>query len=163
MPQLFPEGMRDPEEGSVVVGVDRSITYGETWSMHLGVECACGKDYPHLEVYGGRPIQVSGIEALVQWIRMALSVERLRFPIYSSDYGVEFGRLISRSPTAEEVETEAPRMIREALLVDERIAEVREVRLAVSEDDPSSYFVDMEVVTFTGDLRAIELAVQLEA
>lgn len=163
MPQLFPEGMRDPAEGEVLVSDEASISYGETWSMHIGSNCACGKDYPHLEVYGGRPRKIDGLETMMQWIRMALSVERLRYPIYTTDYGVEFVALIDRSPLPEEVETEAPRMIREAMLIDDRITEVREVRLEIAEEDPAAYFVDMEVVTFTGDLERIEQSLHLEA
>lgn len=162
MAQLLPEGMRDPAQGSVLEAEDQSIVYGSTWAMHLGTNCSCGKNYPHLEVNGGRVSRVSGLDTLTQWVRMALSTERFRYLIYSDDHGVEFEALISRSPSSEEVETEAPRMIREAISVDRRVIEVREVRLEVG-DEPQNYFVDMEVVTFTGDLKAIESAVQLEA
>jgi hypothetical protein len=162
MAQLLPEGLRDPAASDVVAEDDTSISYGKSWSMHLGTRCGCGKNYPHLEVYGGRPIPTDGLTTLTQWIRIALSVERYQFPIYDTDYGVEFEALISRSPTEEEVETEVPRMIREALEVDPRVLDVREVQLSVDDEDPTSYLADMEIITFTGDLEAIETAVQLE-
>jgi hypothetical protein len=47
-------------------------------------------------------------------------------------------------------------MVREALSIDDRILEVRLVRVVPSEEDLTSYFLDMEVVTFTGDLEGIE-------
>lgn len=159
MAQLLPEGLTDPILG-VIEEEDQSITYGETWSMHLGTNCSCGKTYPHLEVYGGRPFKVSGIDTMLQWIRLALSTERFRYEVYSDDYGVELDALIERSPTPEEVETEGPRMVREALAIDSRVEEVREVNLTVDPEDPTNYFIDVEVVTFTGDLEAIEAALQ---
>lgn len=163
MAQLLPEGLRDPISAEPVEAVDESIQYGETWAFHFGHRCACGKLYPHLAVYGGRVQVIEGVDTLTQWIKFALTTERDRYPIYSGEFGVEFEALVARSPTPEEVETEAPRMIREALSVDDRIIEVREVRLEVSEEDSSSYFVDMEVVTFTADLESIEAQVRLEA
>jgi hypothetical protein len=148
--------MQDPETGVVVVVEDQGVSYGWTWAFHLGSRCACGKPYPHLDVVGGRVQNSRGVETLVQWVRLTLTVERFRYPIYSDNYGVEFDALISRSPTPEEVETEAPRMVREALSIDDRILEVRLVRVVPSEEDLTCYFLDMEVVTFTGDLEGIE-------
>lgn len=154
MAQLLPDGLLDPEDGQVVEG-DQTISYGETWVLHLGSKCSCSKEYPHLAVSSGRVQRVSGIDTLIQWVRFALLTERFRFPIYSDDYGAEFGALIQRSPTPEEVETEAPRIIREALSIDPRVLEVRLVKVEASEEDPASYFVDMEVISFTGDLESI--------
>lgn len=162
MPQLLPLGMADPVQGNDVATVDQSITYGETWGFHMGHLCSCGKEYPHLNVYGGRVEKVSGVDTLSQWIRFALSTERFLFPIYTDQFGVEFAALVERSPTAEEVMTEGPRMIREALSIDPRITEVREVRLEELPGDPSSFLVEMEVVTFTTQVEVLESRVQLE-
>lgn len=162
MAQLLPEGMRDPLTADVIEPVEDPIQYGETWAFHFGHRCACGKLYPHMAVYGGRVQRLEGVDTLHQWIKFALTTERFRYPIYSDQFGVEFEALISRSPTAEEVETEAPRVIREALAGDERVVEVRQVRLEQSEDDGSSYFVEMEVITFTADIEEIEVLVHLD-
>lgn len=162
MAQLLPEGMRDPLAADVIEVEDDPIQYGETWAFHFGHRCACGKLYPHLVVYGGRVQKLEGVSTLHQWIKFALTTERFRYPIYTDEFGVEFEALISQSPTADELETEGPRVIREALAGDERVVEVRQVRLEQSEDDGSSYFVEMEVITFTANIEDIEVLVQLE-
>lgn len=66
--------------------------------------------------------KVDGADALLQFIRKTLSTDKYAYPIYDWYYGNELLNLVGK-PYAY-VETECPRIIREALLVDGRILSV---------------------------------------
>lgn len=159
MAQLLPAALLDPDD--LEVAEDRSISYGASWWWQFP-PCACGRDYPHLEVAGNRVVRTTGVETLRQWIRFALSIERFEHPIYSSDFGVEFKALIERSATREEVETEIIRMIRDALEVDDRVSRVRHISLEVTESASSEVVLDIEVFTFTADVQRVSIVANLE-
>ena len=60
-------------------------------------------------------------EALHQFIVKALRTVRYRYPIYDGQYGSEVTTLIGRNMSQALAESEVPRMIREALISDDRI------------------------------------------
>lgn len=76
--------------------------------------------------------QVDGLAAIQQAAVKILQTGRFGHLIYSGSYGHELHRLIGRSPLL--VQSEAPRMLEEALLQDDRITAVRDVRTDVSGD-----------------------------
>ena len=159
MAQLLPTSFTDPVED--VESDDLAVSYGESWVWVHG-DCSCGKDYPHLEVVGQRAVRTHGLNTLVQWLRFAVSIERYRYPIYSTDFGVEFDALISRSPTQAEAETEMVRMVREALSVDPRVDSVRYIRLNPVANHQSNVLIDIEILTFSADVQRVSLLANLE-
>ena len=66
--------------------------------------------------------KTDGLDALRQTIYCILNTERYRYPIYSWNYGVELEGLFGRPVSY--VKSELKRVIREALLQDDRITEV---------------------------------------
>lgn len=71
---------------------------------------------------GGR---IDGIEALWQFIGKAIYTARFRFLIYTSQYGCEIDELIGQDVSPALLQAEIPRVIREALIYDDRILDVR--------------------------------------
>jgi hypothetical protein len=63
-----------------------------------------------------------GLDAANQYIRKALISPRFQCLIYDNQYGSEIKqRIITDDATPEFIETELPRLVRDALLVDSRI------------------------------------------
>ena len=61
-------------------------------------------------------------QAMIQAVDKILQTERLVYPIYSDQYGNDLNDLIGKDMSYAKVETE--RMIKEALLADDRVVEV---------------------------------------
>ena len=69
--------------------------------------------------------RVDGLDAVNQAIRKALITPRFRCLIYNNQYGSEIKQtIIAGDASPEYVETEMPRLVRDALLVDARILDV---------------------------------------
>lgn len=66
--------------------------------------------------------KVDGIKALEQAIYKILNTERYEYPVYTFSYGVELNKLIGKEQPY--VRSELKRIIREALLQDDRILQV---------------------------------------
>lgn len=66
--------------------------------------------------------KVDGIKALEQAIYKILNTERYEYPIYTFAYGVELKKLIGKEQPY--VRSELKRIVREALLQDDRILQV---------------------------------------
>ena len=76
---------------------------------------------------GGRPVEVTGVEAVKVWIWKALKTARFHHDIYTWDYGCEAESLIGKAFTAQVKESEAARYVREALAPNPYITDVRQV------------------------------------
>lgn len=76
---------------------------------------------------GGRPVEVTGVEAVKVWIWKALKTARFHHDIYTWDYGCEAESLIGKAFTAQVKESEAVRYVREALAPNPYIKDVRQV------------------------------------
>ena len=76
---------------------------------------------------GGRPVEVTGVEAVKVWIWKALKTARFHHDIYTWDYGCEAESLIGKAFTAQVKESEAVRYVREALAPNPYITDVRQV------------------------------------
>ena len=97
---------------------------------------------------GGASRKIGGEEALCQAIRLMLEVPRYRYPIYSWQYGSELETLIGKG--IEEVRARAPRMIREALLTDDRITDVDGFTIEKGSQPGSA---DISFTVYAGDKR----------
>lgn len=69
-------------------------------------------------------------EAVIQMIRKTLATEKFVFAIYDGNYGTELPYLIGKP--LEYVQSEVQRMVRESLLVDDRITDVSEFSMNVT-------------------------------
>ena len=97
----------------------------------------------------GEPVIVTGKEAVKVWIWKALYTARYRYEIYSWDYGSEFESLIGQAYTPTLKEAEAPRYLRECLLINPYIKTVKNI--AVTFED-SHLAVSGTVETIYGDV-----------
>lgn len=70
---------------------------------------------------------VDGKDALKQFIVKALKTCRSHFRIYSDDFGCEIESLIGADVTEAFIQSEIPRMVREALMYDDRVNAVTNV------------------------------------
>lgn len=100
--------------------------------------------------------RVDGLEAMRQAVHMILSTERFTWPIYSWNYGTELSRLPGRSGTG--LESEAKRVISEALLADDRVTAVRDFTFTRS--SRRALAVSFTVETALGDI-AVEREVEV--
>lgn len=75
----------------------------------------------------GEPVPVTGKEAVKVWIWNALHTERYRYEIYSWAYGSEFHSLTGQAYTENLKTAEAPRYLRECLLVNPYITAVSNI------------------------------------
>ncbi|MGE6629824.1 DUF2634 domain-containing protein [Bacillus sp. NPDC077027] len=99
--------------------------------------------------------QISGLDAIRQYIYMTLRTERYAQAIYSHDVGTEIQELMTDEEATDEYkEMEIPRLIEEALLIDERIDHVQDFEL-IKENDVLT--VKFEVVTDEGTLEIEEV------
>ncbi len=78
---------------------------------------------------GGSPYFVTGAEAVLSWAYRVLQVPRYRFAVYTWGYGNECENLIGTAYTDELKQAEAARYVRECLLVNPYITDVREVQV----------------------------------
>ncbi|UYO34982.1 DUF2634 domain-containing protein [Bacillus zhangzhouensis] len=98
---------------------------------------------------------ISGIEAIRQFIYTTLRTERYAHPIYSHDIGTEIQELLTDTEATDEYkEMEIPRLLEEALLVDERIDHIEELEVTKQND---SFHVKLAIVTDVGTLEIEEV------
>ena len=81
---------------------------------------------------GGRPMEVTGAEAVRVWIWKALHTARFRYEIYSWAFGNEFETLLGQAYTQNLKEAEAPRYLREALEINPYITAVTNITVDFS-------------------------------
>ena len=75
---------------------------------------------------------VDELEAVKQAVKKILMTPQFEHEIYSFDYGIDLESLIGREP--EEITVLLKRMVREALLHDDRITAVADFEIGFSED-----------------------------
>ena len=102
---------------------------------------------------GGEPVVVEGKEALKVWIWRALRTPRFRYEIYSWAYGSEFESLLGQAYSDSIKTAEAPRYLRECLLINPYITAVRDISVTF---DSARLTVKGTAVTIygAGDLYA---------
>lgn len=83
------------------------------------------RDVPRFK--NGQPETVAGKEAVRVWIWRALHTPRFRYEIYSAHYGCELEALMGQACGDAVKTAEAPRYLRECLLVNPYITEVRDI------------------------------------
>lgn len=89
-----------------------------------------------------------GLEAIKQTIFNILSTERFDYLIYSWNYGVEFKNLIGKQ--REYIMSEVKRLIKEALIQDDRIEDVTDFEFETNKQNMN---VKFKVITTDGILE----------
>ncbi len=92
---------------------------------------------------------VEGRDAVIQFIRKVLNTDKYAFEIYDWYYGNELLKLVGH--TYDYVVTRIPNIFREALLVDDRIVDVRDFTFNKSSID--SVLVVCYIDTVYGELK----------
>jgi len=95
-------------------------------------------------------------EALRQFIYKAIRTARFRYLIYDDQYGSELEDLIGSDVTDAFLNEEIPRVIREALIYDDRISDVRDFVVRRKGD---GVFVEFTVVKTDGDTLTEEVTI----
>ncbi|MGE6857479.1 DUF2634 domain-containing protein [Bacillus pumilus] len=99
--------------------------------------------------------KINGLDAIRQFVYMALRTERYSHAVYSHDVGCEVQEAVSDEESTDEYkEMEIPRLIEEALLVDERIESVQDFEI---NKEGAAFKVIFEVVTDEGTLEIEEV------
>lgn len=87
---------------------------------------------------------MDGEDSLKQFIEKAIRTARYRFLIYSREYGSELQTLIGQDVTSEFLQVEVPRLVRETLIYDDRVKDVRDIAMYKQGDILSvSFTVEM--------------------
>ena len=93
---------------------------------------------------------INGIEAIEQAIKKALMTPRFRCLIYDNQYGSELKQtIISEDNTQEFIETEIPRLVKDALSPDSRIRDVYGFSIAFDDED---VLINFTVLTDFGEI-----------
>ncbi len=98
----------------------------------------------------GRPVTVTGAEAVKVWIWRAIKTARCRFDLHTWDYGCEIEQLVGQPFTASVKESEAARYVREALLVNPYITGVEQAEVSF---DGAHLTVHVRVTTIYGEVK----------
>ncbi|MGI2295152.1 DUF2634 domain-containing protein [Paenibacillus sp. GXUN7292] len=102
-----------------------------------------------LDLDKGRIVgKIDALEAVKQAVFKILQTDRYGHDIYSFDYGHELKQLLGGSPAV--MESEVNRMIREALLQDDRIVSVEEAEVTA---EGNSLLIRCVVVTDYGSFE----------
>ncbi len=93
--------------------------------------------------------RVGGVDAVNQCIHKMLMTPRFRCLLYDNQYGSEIKSMIGADDITEEfIETELPRMVKDALSVDSRILGIRDFSFA---HDGDSVRIQFAVDTIFGE------------
>lgn len=98
--------------------------------------------------------KVDGLEAIKQYVIKAIKTPRFRHVIYSFSYGCEMEELIGQDFTEDFFKSEIQRMIKEALIYDERIEDVHSFTI---NRNAENIYIDFTVETIEGQLVISEV------
>ncbi|EJA0855086.1 DUF2634 domain-containing protein [Listeria monocytogenes] len=98
---------------------------------------------------------IDGLNAIRQFVHLAIQISRFKYPIYSDDYGSELFDLITDEEATDElIENEIPRLVSEAIEFDDRIESVDHFFIEKIED---AYFISFDVTTTEGVIEVQEV------
>jgi len=92
---------------------------------------------------------IDGLDAIKQFIRKAIATPRYRFMIYDGQYGCELDSFIGQDMPLALLRSNIPRIIREALIYDDRIRDVHSFEIRLEEQ---SLYVSFAVSTELGTI-----------
>lgn len=83
---------------------------------------------------------VEGLEAIKVWIWLALHTNRYYYEQYSWQYGNEMDTLIGKTYSKELIDSELKRMIKECLIVNEYITDIKDFECTIDADSITAKF-----------------------
>lgn len=90
---------------------------------------------------------ISGLPALIQWIRLAIETEKYFYNQFTWDYGCEINTLIGRENSHEYIKSEVTRMLTDTLEGNSDITGFSEINV---ETDGDSLYINFTVNTVYG-------------
>ncbi len=138
---IFPFMNIEDIESNIENSIDELPMYYEVGWDYL-------KDEPLIE--NNEFVIVEGNNAIKVWIYKAIKTVRYQYPIYSWDYGCEISSLIGQKYTKGLTKSEAERYIKEAILINPYITDVKIIDINFSEDILS---VSIQVDTIYGEVN----------
>lgn len=138
---IFPFMNIEDIESSIENSIDELPMYYEVGWDYL-------KDEPLIE--NNEFVIVEGNNAIKVWIYKAIKTVRYQYLIYSWDYGCEISSLIGQKYTKGLTKSEAERYIKEAILINPYITDVKIIDINFSEDILS---VSIQVDTIYGEVN----------
>ncbi|WP_418963636.1 DUF2634 domain-containing protein [Butyribacter intestini] len=115
---MFPFNLEDEE-------IDAEELEEETEKQEYEVDFETGK-------LTGR--MISGIEAVKQWLTIALAIDRYKYTQFSWENGSELSTLIGQGYEKDYVDSEVERMIREVAELNEDITDVSDFNITFEGD-----------------------------
>lgn len=91
---------------------------------------------------------ISGKDAVVQWVRIVLGINRYYYEQYSWNFGSELQELIGKGGSIESLKTEAERMILDALHTSEYINSIEDMNIEIEGEKLTAKFT---IITSFGD------------
>lgn len=98
----------------------------------------------------GKPVEVEGAAAVRLWAMTALRTMRYHHAIYSGQFGSELSTLMGQGRSSDIKTAEAPRMVREALLVNPYVSEVSDIVVDFADDELQ---ISATLKTIYGEVR----------
>ncbi|MCI9576972.1 MAG: DUF2634 domain-containing protein [Clostridiales bacterium] len=98
----------------------------------------------------GKPLEVTGLEAVKVWIWKALHTARYQYEAYTWDYGNELESLIGSDFSDELKQSEAIRYVKEALEICPYIERVEQVKVNFED---STFTISCKVQTIYGEVE----------
>ena len=106
----------------------------------------------------GKPLYVTGADAVLVWAWNCIHTERFAHDVFTSDYGQDLAGLIGK-PYGDEVrQSEAVRKLREALLINPYITSVDQVSAAF---EGSWLHVSFSLHTIYGEVSVRDAAISI--
>ena len=99
---------------------------------------------------GGQPVVVTKKEALKVWIWRALRTPRFKYEIHTWAYGSEFESLLGQAYSDSVKTAEAPRYLRECLLINPYITQVKDITVSF---ESAALTVRGTAVTIYGEVK----------
>ncbi|MCM3239043.1 DUF2634 domain-containing protein [Heyndrickxia oleronia] len=118
--------------------VTPDISFPEIYESELKPSLTYQLDFETGEI-GKR---IDGIEAIEQFTRKTITTLRYAYLIYPDDHGCEFFNLLGKGYSNDFIIAEAPRVISDALLVDDRINRVYDFEFSIEEDEMTISFTE---------------------
>ena len=104
----------------------------------------------------GRPVYVTGADAVLVWAWNCIDTERFVHNVFTSDYGQDLSGLIGQ-PYGDEVrQSEAIRKLREALLISPYITAVDQVSASFED---SWLHISFSLITIDGEVSVHDAAI----
>lgn len=103
-------------------------------SLEVPKEFELDLDKMQIILRDGQPGIVEGLPAIKIWIYKTLRTQRFRYDVYTWDYGHEFETLIGSTLPKEAMPAKAQQMLRDALMVNPYITDIKDVTAKVLSD-----------------------------